>query len=164
MLLLVAGLNATLGGFDPDLQKVQPVFLRVVELAVQYARACGHALHIAGAHHFAIAHVVLVLHLAIKHVGDNFHIPVGVGAKAVAGGHAVFVDHPQRAEAHVVGVHVIGERKRVVRAQPAVVCVAPLVGTTNLHEKHPITELCWRLLYDRVRVTWGEAFSMMLSK
>ena len=44
---------------------------------------------------------------------------------------AVLVDHAQRAEAHVRGVVVVGERERVVRVEPAVVGVAALPGATD---------------------------------
>jgi hypothetical protein len=48
--------------------------------------------------------------------------------EALAGLHAVVVDDPQGAKAHVVGVVVIAKRKGVVGVEPAVVEVAALAG------------------------------------
>src|SRR5688572_29597945 len=100
--------------------------LFVVELAVAHADAGAHALHVAGNDGGAVSHAVLVAQGAFQHVADDLHVAVAVGAEALARLHAVLVDHPQRAEAHVLRVVVVGEGKAVVRVEPAVVGVAPL--------------------------------------
>ena len=46
-------------------------------------------------------------------------------------GYAVLVDDAQRAIAHVLRVVIVGERKRVVRIQPAVVGMASFVTLAN---------------------------------
>ena len=66
----------------------------------------------------------LCVERALEHVGDDLHVAVRVGAEALAGRDAVVVDHAQRAEAHVLGVVVVGEREGVVGVEPAVVGVA----------------------------------------
>ncbi|MCY1542112.1 hypothetical protein D9M68_778390 [compost metagenome] len=93
----------------------------VVELAVHHATAGAHALHVARRNGFDVAHAVLVREFAREHVADDLHVPVAVGAEAGAGRHAVFVDHPQVAEAHVGRIVVPREGKAVERAQPAMV-------------------------------------------
>ena len=130
-LLLVARRAARVRGQDPDLEEVDELVGRGVELAVRDARAGGHPLHVARPDHRAGAHAVLVLERALEHVGDDLHVAVRVGAEALPGRDAVLVDHAQRAEAHVRGVVVVGERERVERAQPAVVGMAALAGATD---------------------------------
>jgi RsiW-degrading membrane proteinase PrsW (M82 family) len=57
---------------------------------------------------------------------------MGVGAKALAWGHAVIVDDEQIGKALLLGVVVMAKRKRVTRMQPAVVGIAALVGFANV--------------------------------
>ncbi|MNH40114.1 hypothetical protein D3C79_1013830 [compost metagenome] len=44
---------------------------------------------------------------------------MAVGAETLAADHLVFVDDPERAEAHIAGVVVVREREGVARGQPA---------------------------------------------
>ena len=101
-LLLVARREALALGLDPDLQEVHGLRAVGIELAVLDAGARRHALHVARADHGARAQAVLVLERAVEHVGDDLHVAVAVRAEAGARLHAVFVDHAQRAEAHVL--------------------------------------------------------------
>ena len=54
-------------------------------------------------------HLVSVLQRAAEHVGDDLHVAVAVGAETLAALHAVFVDHPQIAPAHVRGIVIAGK-------------------------------------------------------
>ncbi len=116
---------------DPDLQEVHGLALRVIELAVTDARTCGHALHIARPNDRAGADAVLVFEGAVEHVGNDLHVAVAVRAEAHAGLHPVLVDDPQRAEAHMLGVVIIGEREAVEAVEPAVVLMTAGFGRTN---------------------------------
>jgi hypothetical protein len=127
-LLLVAGLDAGHVRLDPDLQEVRGLVLGVVELAVLHAAARAHALHVAGRNALDVAQRVLVRQFAGQHVADDLHVAVAVRAEAGAGGDAVFVDHAQVAEAHVLRVVVAGEGKAVERLEPAVVGIAAVLG------------------------------------
>ncbi len=49
------------------------------------------------------SHVVLVFQFSFQDVGDNFHVPVGMGVKTFLGLDPVLVDNPQDAEAAVLG-------------------------------------------------------------
>src|SRR5882724_7570626 len=147
--LLVAGLDAELIRFDPDLQEMNAVLRRRVVLAVGHARTGAHALHIAGPDHRTGAHAVLVFQFAVEHVADDFHVAVRMLAEALSRGNAVFVDHAQRAVSHVLRIVVTGEGERVEALQPAVVGKSALVAFSqgvhlNLH---------W------VSATIGKAFS-----
>ena len=82
---------------------------RVVEFAVLHARACAHALHVPRGNALDVAHAVLVPQLATQHVADDFHILVAVRAKAPSGSNAVFINHAQVGQSHVVRVVVIGK-------------------------------------------------------
>ena len=140
MLLLVARVDAAHVRLDPDLQEVHGLALRPVELAVQHAAAGAHPLHVAGTDHRAGARRVLVRERALEHVADDLHVAVAVRREAGAGHDAVLVDDPQRPELDVLGVEVVGERERVVRAEPAVVGIATVVGTSDLDHRTPP---CW---------------------
>ena len=100
------------------------IVLRRIEFAVHDAGARAHALHVARLDDRTGAHAVLVLQRAFQHVADDFHIAVAVRAETHARLHAVFVDHAQRAKAHFLRIMVIGEGKRVVAVQPAVIGMA----------------------------------------
>jgi CTP:molybdopterin cytidylyltransferase MocA len=78
-----------------------------------------------------------VLERALQDVGDDLHVAVGVGVEAPAGLDAVFVDHPQVAEAHVARVLVAGEREGVEALEPAVPGVAALPAPA--HREHAAT-------------------------
>jgi len=136
-LLLVAGLDAALLGQDPDLQEVGGPVLGMVELAVHDAPARAHALHVAGRDGLHVAQRVAVRELTVEDVADDLHVAVAVRAEALPGGHAVFVDHAQVAEAHVLGIVVVGEREAVERLQPAVVGEAPLFGSAQRDHGSP---------------------------
>ena len=99
----------------------------VVELAVHHARACAHALHVAGRNALDVAHTVLVGQFTRQHVADDLHVAVAMGAKAGAGRNAVFVDDAQVAKAHVTGVVVAGKREAVEGLQPAMIGIAPVL-------------------------------------
>jgi hypothetical protein len=83
--------------------------------------------------HAAIAHRVLVFQRAAEHDGDDFHVAMRVHVEATARRHHVVVDDAQAAEAHVIRVVVIRKGKREPGVQPAVVGLAPLVGSSNRH-------------------------------
>ena len=68
---------------------------------------------------------------AFQHVRYDFHVAVRVRRKAVAAGDAVVVHDAQRAKLHVLGIEIIGERKREVGVQPAVVGVPAFVALAN---------------------------------
>ena len=127
VLFLVRRRDAGDTRLDPDLQEVDEVRPRRVELGVAHARAGAHALHVAGTDHGTVAHRILVLQRAPQHVGDDFHVAMRVLSEARAGRDLVIIDHAQAAETHVRRVVVAREGKCVVTVQPAVVGVAPFI-------------------------------------
>jgi len=132
VLLLVAGLHAACARLDPDLQEMHGVLVRRVEFAVQDTGTRAHALHVTGADHGTVAEVVAVLQRAVQHDREDLHVAVTVGPETLARLDAILIDHPQRAEAHVRRVVVVGEGKRVVGVQPAVIGMAPFAGLSYL--------------------------------
>src|SRR5262249_31838879 len=117
---------------DPDLQEMDRALARGIELAVHHAAARAHTLHVAGTHHRAAADRVLVLQFAIENVTDDLHIAMAVRAEAGAGRDPVLVDDAQWPELDVLRVEVIGEGKRVIRLEPAVVGIAALVTASDV--------------------------------
>src|SRR5437762_13951048 len=126
MLLFVARLEAPRLRQDPDLEEVDGLALRRVELAVEHAGAGAHALDVARADDRARPHVVLVLERALEDVGEDLHVPVAVRGEALTRLDTVLVDDAQPTEAHVRRVVVVRERERVARVEPAVVEAAAL--------------------------------------
>ncbi len=54
-----------------------------------------------------------MMQLTAEDKGDYLHVAMGVHAKAVARLHIVLIDDAKSSEAHVQGIIVIGERKRM---------------------------------------------------
>ena len=104
------------------------VALRVIELAVTDAGSGRHDLHVAWADDRAGAKAVLVLEGAFQDVGDDLHVPMAVGIKAGGGFDAIFIDHAQRAKAHMAGIVILAERERVTAVEPAKIGLSALGG------------------------------------
>jgi hypothetical protein len=68
---------------------------------------------------------------AVEHVAHDLHVAVSVRGEAGAGCNAVLVDHAQVAEPHVLRVVIVGERKRVVALEPAMIGVATVRRFAN---------------------------------
>src|SRR5277367_6257292 len=68
MLLFIARRDSRHFGLDPDLQEMQPLRLRRIELAVPDARSRAHPLYVAGANHRAVAERVLVREFTREHI------------------------------------------------------------------------------------------------
>ena len=83
-----------------------------------------HALHITRANHRTVTHTVLVLQGAVKHIADDLHIAVAMGAESRPRGHGIVIDHPQIRKTHVPRVMIATEGKGVVAIEPAMICVA----------------------------------------
>jgi hypothetical protein len=149
-LLPVARRRATDARQDPDLEQVHPLARRRVELAVRDAGAGRHVLNLARADHRAVAHAVLVLERALEDPRQDLHVAVRVRAEALAGLHEVLVDHPQRAEAQVRGVEVVGEGEAVPALEPAVLRVPALAGGTDGQHGVPSSEVA--PVYRRIRL------------
>jgi hypothetical protein len=125
--LLVRRRDAGAVRHEPDLQEVDGRVLRAVELGVHDAGAGAHPLDLAGPEHALPAGGVLVGEGALEHVRQDLHVAVAVAPEALAGLDAVLVHHPERAEAHLLGVVVRREREGVAGVEPAVVVVAPVL-------------------------------------
>src|SRR5262245_56783687 len=124
--LLIARRDSNEIWLDPDLEEVHERLVRRVVRAMEHASPGAHPLHIARPDDRAGSHRVLVLEGAFEHVADNLHVAMAMGAETPARLYAVFVDHPERAEPHVLRIVVIGEREAVIGPQPAVIGVATL--------------------------------------
>ena len=55
--------------------------------------------------------------------------------KPMPGRDPVLVDDAQRAEAHVLGIVIVGERKAMEALQPAVIGVAALITAAKSHHR-----------------------------
>ena len=103
---------------NPDLQKVHRVRLRMIEFTVTDSRASCHALNVAGANHGPRAKAVFVFERAVKDDGDDLHVAMRMHAETAPGRDDIIVEHPQRAEPHVLRVIVFAKRKCMVAVEP----------------------------------------------
>src|SRR5262245_14744607 len=118
------------------------VGLRVVELAVPDPGASRHSLHVTGADHRTGADAVLVLERAVEHVRDDLHVAMPVRVEPFAGGDPVFIDDPERAEAHEARVVVVAERECVFAIEPTEVRLAALFRFAYCrHVEPPVSTL-----------------------
>jgi hypothetical protein len=69
-------------------------------------------------------HAVSMLYGTFEDVGNDLHVAVAVHPESLAGLNPVFVDDPQRPEAHLGRVIVRVEGKRVPSAEPIVLGMA----------------------------------------
>src|SRR5690606_7671367 len=72
-----------------------------------------------------------MLESSLEHVRHDFHVTMRVRVEALAGRDNILVHHSERAKPCVLGVAIRVERKRVVRIQPTVVSVSPLVCSSD---------------------------------
>ncbi len=61
-------------------------------------------------------------------VGQDLHVPVGVGGESTAAREVVVVDDPERAEPHVPRIAVVRKGERVPGLQPAMIGMAAVGG------------------------------------
>src|SRR5439155_10807617 len=133
----VGGLDAFALRLNPDLQQMHRIDGRIVKLAVGDAAARADALYVARLEDSLVAQAITMLQRPAQNVSDDFHVAMGMRAEAAATRDGVIIDHPKRAESHPMRIIVIREGKRVVSVQPAVVGVAPFVGSSNCHHSCP---------------------------
>src|SRR5579872_5262319 len=117
-LLLIARLDSGRLGQNPNLQKMQRLRWRRVELAMRNAGARAHPLHIARRNHAARAEAVAMLDRAFQHISDDLHIAMRMGAEALARRDMVVVDDSQHRKSHLARVLIFTERKSVAAVEP----------------------------------------------
>src|SRR4051812_16444112 len=83
-----------------------------------------HPLHFARVYDRGVTKRILVAQSSLQDHGQNFHILMAMGSKTLPALNPVFIDHPQIAKAHHLGVMILGKRKGMVRLQPTVVSIA----------------------------------------
>ena len=115
----VAGFDAFGRGLYPYLQEMNLLVGRIVEFTMHDTRSRTHALHITIPQDGPVTHVVFVRELALEDIGNDFHVPVAMGAKAFAGLNPVFVNDQQGAETGVKGIVVMPERECVMGMEPS---------------------------------------------
>jgi hypothetical protein len=72
---------------------------------------------------------------ALEHVGQNFHVAVGMRPEAPARLHSVLVDDAQAAEPHLRRVVIVGKGKGVLAVEPAMLGVPPVFGAADVHHR-----------------------------
>ena len=77
---------------DPDLQEMNGFGWRRVVFAVADSGPRAHALDIADPDDRASPRAVLVRQRTVEHVGNDFHVAVGVRWKSATRSHSVLVD------------------------------------------------------------------------
>ena len=132
----VARAQAWSVGLNPDLDEMQTFGLGGIVFAVTDSAAGAHDLDLARSELGMVAQAVAMLNHALQNVGEDLHVSVAVRREAHGGGDDVLIDDPQRPEAHVGRVMVVGEAEAVPRHEPTMVGEAPLGRTPDL-DAHP---------------------------
>src|SRR5260370_36200865 len=133
--LLIARFEAGRVRYDPDLQKMHRLGLRVIIFAVQDPGAGAHPLDLARSDHRAGAETVLMLECTLEHIGDDLHVAMSMPGEARARRHSILVDHPHGAKPHIGRIAIIAEREAVLAVQPIEPGRAPLLGGS--YRQHP---------------------------
>ena len=129
--------HATRVGNDPDLEQPRRLVLEV-ELGVLDARPGAHHLDVAGLGAAGVAETVPMGDRALRDVGYDLHVAMGMRGKPVLGGDLVVVPNPDRAPAHALGVMIAGEGKMMLGVEPAVVGGAKAIERSNVdHDALP---------------------------
>ncbi|MGY4598747.1 hypothetical protein ACVWXL_006493 [Bradyrhizobium sp. GM22.5] len=135
-------LPAARGRLDPDLEDACLGRLEIV-LGVADAAAGAHHLHVARFGAAFVAEAVLMGDRALAHIGDDFHVGVGMGGKAGVRRDLVVVPDPQGAVTHVVGVVMACEGEMMLGIEPAVIGAAELCEGSEFD--HLRNSLFWRM-------------------
>ena len=99
-----------------------------VVLRVTDPRPGAHNLKLTGRNLLFIAHAVLMLYRAFQHVGQDFHVFMGVSTKSLTCIDHVIVNHAKCREPHKVRVIVVGKREGMPGIKPAMISVATVVS------------------------------------
>ena len=70
---------------------------------------------------------------AVKDDRDDFHLLVGMGAKARVRGDDIVIEHAQGAKLDVCRIVILAERKQPVRFEPAKVRKVACIGTNDVN-------------------------------
>src|SRR5208337_2233280 len=108
-LLLVAGLDSSRLGQNPNLQKMQRLRWRRIELAMGDAGSRRHPLHIAGRNHAAGAEAVAMLDRPLQHIRDDLHIAMRMSAESLPWRDVVIVDNAQHRKPVFLGIEIFAE-------------------------------------------------------
>ena len=100
---------------NPDLEKMNLLLGRVIELTVTDTRSCRHVLDLAGTDDTSVAHGILVLQFAAEDIGDDLHVPVRMGAESHARRHTIIIDHAKVAKSHPPRIMVFAETECMPR-------------------------------------------------
>ena len=107
---------------QPDLEELEGVFVAIV-LGMSDARSGTYDLDIAGYDPTDVAYAIFVRDGALADVSDDFHVDMGVTAKAGAGRDLVVVPDHEGAECTVRGISVGRNDEVVARLQPSAIAV-----------------------------------------
>src|SRR3989338_3979919 len=105
----------------------------MVEFAVCDSAAGAHTLDFAGHNHGAVSHAVLMRQRAFQNVGDDFHVLMRMGRKALPGRYPVFIDDAKGAETNMFGIPVFGKGKSVIGLKPAMIKMPAVLASPDLN-------------------------------
>jgi hypothetical protein len=120
---------------NPYLKQVENFLLRSIEFTVANARARTHSLNHPRLDETGMPHVILMAQGALQNIRQDLHILVGMFFKPTPGLNAIFIDDPKTPESHMFGIQITPKRKGMVRFQPIIAKVPPLVRPTNRYHR-----------------------------
>jgi len=130
-----ARLPAAVARKQPDLEELEGVFVAIV-LGMTDPGSSTHDLDVAGHGPPDIAGAIFVCHRALADIGDDFHVGMGVTAKAGAGSDLVVVPDHEGAEGAIRGIAVGRNDEVMARLQPAAIAVIErFLGSKLQHDR-----------------------------
>ena len=125
---------------QPDLEELEKVFVAIV-FGMTDSRSSAHDLDVAGHGPADIAGAVFVRHGAVAHIGDDFHVGMGVTAEAGAGRDLVVVPDHEGAEGAIRGIAFGRNDEVMARLQPAEIAVIErFLGSKLQHDHYSTTD------------------------
>src|SRR3954467_11303820 len=129
--LLVPGFKILGVGQDPDLEEMHLFDFGRIELAVYNTAAGRHQLHFIRTENISPAGTVAMQHLALEHIRQDFHVPMGMWTEACPGSNSIVVNNPQDTKSHMLGVVIVSKGKGEKRFQPTAIAATAVLATSN---------------------------------
>src|ERR1700757_549355 len=103
----------------PNLQEMDRLCFRGIELAVHDTGACAHTLHFSRPYHRAVTETILMLESSLEDIGYYFHIPVAMWGEPGARNDPILIDDTQASKTHLRRIAIVCEGKSVAAIQPS---------------------------------------------
>ncbi len=126
--LVVSWLYIPFVGKNPYLEEFHITIFILVVFTVCDPWAGAHHLDVTIPDHRNIAHAVFVFQVALQRDRDDFHIIMGMCAKAFGRSYLIVVEDAENAEMHAFGIVVVGKTEGMATVKPPMIGITARVG------------------------------------